>query len=178
MSLAKGWIEVAFIVHPPGEVVVSVRPVSVFAKGSGSEIERLRGDLHGRWRQATRAVMAGWDHNPVKASDGEVCDCPVRYQAWRRGHEKRIDRLRAGAAFLTGLAWLSENRTILDMIISGPKPGPMCDVHSNGKDGQVRGSAWGRLQRRRQVHEENPAAGRKRRTGHSWSTSRSWPGQR
>jgi hypothetical protein len=29
----------------------------VFAKGPGSEIEQLRGDLHGRWRQATRAVM-------------------------------------------------------------------------------------------------------------------------
>ena len=44
--------------HPPaGEVVISMRPVSVFAKGPGSEIEQLRGDMHGRWRQATRAVM-------------------------------------------------------------------------------------------------------------------------
>jgi hypothetical protein len=34
-----------------------MRPVSVFANGPGSEIEQLRGDLHGRWRQATRAVM-------------------------------------------------------------------------------------------------------------------------
>jgi hypothetical protein len=34
-----------------------MRPVSVFAKGLGSEIEQLQGDLHGRWRQATRAVM-------------------------------------------------------------------------------------------------------------------------
>ena len=29
ISLAGGWIEVASIVHPPGKVVVSMRPVSV-----------------------------------------------------------------------------------------------------------------------------------------------------
>jgi hypothetical protein len=34
ISPAEGWIEVASIVHPPGEVVVSMRPVSVFAKRS------------------------------------------------------------------------------------------------------------------------------------------------
>jgi hypothetical protein len=50
IGLARGWIEVASIVHPPGEVV-SMRPVSVFAKGPGCEIEQLRSDLHGRWRQ-------------------------------------------------------------------------------------------------------------------------------
>jgi hypothetical protein len=57
ISLAGGWIEVASIVYPPGEVVVRMRPVSVFAKGPGSEIEQLRSELQGRWRQATRAVM-------------------------------------------------------------------------------------------------------------------------
>jgi len=57
ISLAGGWIEVASIVHPPGEVVVGMRPVSVFAKGPGSEIEQLRAQLQGRWRQAARAVM-------------------------------------------------------------------------------------------------------------------------
>src|SRR6185437_1206818 len=34
-----------------------MRPVSVFAKGPGSEIEQLRAQLQGRWRQAARAVM-------------------------------------------------------------------------------------------------------------------------
>jgi hypothetical protein len=34
-----------------------MRPVSVFANGPESEIGQLRSDLHGRWRQATRAVM-------------------------------------------------------------------------------------------------------------------------
>jgi hypothetical protein len=32
-------------------------PVSVFSKGRGSEIRHLEAELHGRWRQATRAVM-------------------------------------------------------------------------------------------------------------------------
>ena len=34
-----------------------MRPVCVFAKGPGEEIDRLRADLRGRWRQASRAVM-------------------------------------------------------------------------------------------------------------------------
>ena len=42
---------------PAGEVVISMRPVSVFAKGPESEIEQLRAELRGRWRQAARAVM-------------------------------------------------------------------------------------------------------------------------
>ena len=45
------------IVHPAGEVVISIGPVSVFANGPASEIGQLQDDLHGRWRQATRAVM-------------------------------------------------------------------------------------------------------------------------
>jgi Winged helix-turn helix len=34
-----------------------MRPVSVFAKGPAGEIEQPEADLHGQWRQATRAVM-------------------------------------------------------------------------------------------------------------------------
>jgi transposase len=34
-----------------------MRPVSVFAKGPGSEIELLRAELQGRWRHAARAMM-------------------------------------------------------------------------------------------------------------------------
>jgi len=76
ISLAGGWIEVASIVHPPGEVVVSMRPVSVFAKGPGSGIEQLRGDLHGRWRQATRAVMVLLSlHGLAAAQIAELLDC-------------------------------------------------------------------------------------------------------
>ena len=44
--------------HPPaGEVVISMRPVSVFANGPVNEIELLQDGLRGQWRQATRAVM-------------------------------------------------------------------------------------------------------------------------
>jgi hypothetical protein len=41
----------------PGEVVISMRPVSVFANGPSCEIERLRAALRGPWHQAARAVM-------------------------------------------------------------------------------------------------------------------------
>jgi hypothetical protein len=57
ISLAGGWIEVGHIVRPAGEVVINMRPVSMFANGPGGEIEQLEADLHGRWRQAARAVM-------------------------------------------------------------------------------------------------------------------------
>ena len=57
ISLAGGGIEVAHIVHPAGEVVISMRPVCVSAGGPGGEIGQLHGELDGRWRQAARAVM-------------------------------------------------------------------------------------------------------------------------
>src|SRR5215472_13289330 len=77
ISLAGGWIEVASNVHPPGEVVVSMRPVSVFAKGPGSQIEELRGDLQGRWRQAARAVMVLLSAHGLPPSQiAELLDCP------------------------------------------------------------------------------------------------------
>src|SRR5690349_15254601 len=71
--------------HPlAGEVVISMRPVSVFAKGPGSEIERLRGDLHGRWRQATRAVMVLLSlHELPAAQIAELLDChPATVRRW------------------------------------------------------------------------------------------------
>jgi hypothetical protein len=84
ISLAGAWIEVASNVHPPGEVVVSMRPVSVFAKGPGSEIEQLRADLHGRWRQADRAVMVLLSlHGLPPAQIAELLDChPATVRRW------------------------------------------------------------------------------------------------
>lgn len=41
----------------PGGVVISMRPVSVFANGPGSESEQPEAGLRGQWRQATWAVM-------------------------------------------------------------------------------------------------------------------------
>ena len=59
MSLAGGWVEVATSFRPAGEVVISMRPVSVFSNGPASQIEQLQADLRGQWRQAARAVMVG-----------------------------------------------------------------------------------------------------------------------
>ena len=53
-----------------------MRPVSVFANGSDCEIEQLKTDLHGRWRQATRAVMVLLSlHGSAPAQIAELLDC-------------------------------------------------------------------------------------------------------
>src|ERR1700761_6813498 len=71
--------------HPPaGEVVISMRPVSVFANGTGSEIEQLRGDLQGRWRQAARAVMVLLSlHGLPPSQIAVLLDChPATVRRW------------------------------------------------------------------------------------------------
>src|SRR5881392_1783880 len=71
--------------HPPaGEVVISMRPVIVFAKGPGSEIERLEADLHGRWREAARAVMVLLSaHGLAPSQIAELLDChPATVRRW------------------------------------------------------------------------------------------------
>ena len=53
-----------------------MRSVSVFANGPGGEIDQLRGDLHGRWRQATRAVLALLSlHGLPAAQIAALLDC-------------------------------------------------------------------------------------------------------
>ena len=53
-----------------------MRPVSVFANGPGSEIERLEADLRGRWREAARAVMVLLSaHGLPPAMIAELLDC-------------------------------------------------------------------------------------------------------
>src|SRR5262249_25992358 len=71
-------------VPPPGEVVVSMRPVCVFAKGPGEEIERLRADLRGRWRQASRAVMVLLSlHGLPAAQIAGLLEChPATVRRW------------------------------------------------------------------------------------------------
>jgi transposase len=61
-----------------------MRPVSVFAKGPGSEIDKLRGDLQGRWRQATRAVMVLLSlHGLEPAQIAGLLDChPATVRRW------------------------------------------------------------------------------------------------
>jgi transposase len=53
-----------------------MRPVSVSANRPGSEIEQLRSDLHGQWRQATRAMMILLSaHGLPPAQIAELLDC-------------------------------------------------------------------------------------------------------
>ena len=61
-----------------------MRPVSVFAKGPGREIEQLQGDLHGRWRQASRAVMVLLSaHGLPPAQIAALLDChPATVRRW------------------------------------------------------------------------------------------------
>jgi transposase len=69
---------------PAGEVVISMRPVSVFAKGPAGEIEQLEADLHGRWREAMRAVMVLLSlHELPAAQIAELLDChPATVRRW------------------------------------------------------------------------------------------------
>ena len=61
-----------------------MRPVCVFAKGSGEEIERLRADLRGRWRQAARAAMVLLSlHGLSAAQIAMLLDChPATVRRW------------------------------------------------------------------------------------------------
>ena len=72
------------IIHPAGEVVISMRPVSVFANGPGSEMEQLRAELQGRWRQAARAVMVLLSLRGLAPSQiAELLDChPATVRRW------------------------------------------------------------------------------------------------
>ena len=106
--LAGGWIEVAHIVRPPGEAVVSMRPVSVFANGPGCEIEQLEADLRGRWREAARAVMVLLSlHGLPAAQIAVLLEChPATVRRWsvvqRRGLAGLVDRPRCGRPLLGG----------------------------------------------------------------------------
>jgi transposase len=86
-----------------------MRPVSVFAKGQGSEIEQLRDDLHGRWRQATRAVMILLSvHGLAPGQVAELLDChPATVRRWvgrfnSEGLAGLADRPRSGRPPLGG----------------------------------------------------------------------------
>jgi len=125
ISLAGGWIEVASNVHPPGEVVVSMRPVSVFAKAPGSESEQLRGDLYGRWRQAARAVMVLLSlHGLPPSQIAELLEChPATVRRWisrfnREGPAGLADRPRSGRPRLGGRRLASRIAALLK------RPGP------------------------------------------------------
>jgi len=97
------------IVHPAGEVVISMRPVSVSANRPGSEIELVRAELQGRWRQARRAVMVLLSLRGLAPSQiAELLDChPATVRRWigrfnAEGLAGLADRPRSGRPRLGG----------------------------------------------------------------------------
>ena len=61
-----------------------MRPVSVFANGPGSEIERPQAGLRGSWRQAARAVMVLLSaHGLTPAQIAALLGChPATVRRW------------------------------------------------------------------------------------------------
>jgi hypothetical protein len=86
-----------------------MRPVSVFANGPASEIGQLQDDLHGRWRQATRAVMVLLSLRGLPpAQIAGLLDChPATVRRWiarfnAEGAAGLADRPRSGRPRLGG----------------------------------------------------------------------------
>ena len=86
-----------------------MRPVSVSAKSPGSEIEQLRAELQGRWRQAARAVMVLLSlHGLPPAQIAALLDChPATVRRWisrfnSEGPAGLADRPRSGRPRLGG----------------------------------------------------------------------------
>ena len=68
-----------------------MRPVSVFANGPDSEIERLRAQLRGPWRQAARAVMVLLSlHELTPAQIAGLLEChPGTARRWIAGSARK-----------------------------------------------------------------------------------------
>lgn len=105
--------------------MISTRPVRVFANAPGSEIEQLKADLRGRWRQATRAVMVLLSlHGLAPAQIAALLDChPATVRRWidrfnREGAAELADRPRCGRPRLGGRQLTSRIAALLQ------RPGP------------------------------------------------------
>ena len=86
-----------------------MRPVSVYAKGPGSEIGQLQASLRGPWRQGTRAVMVLLSlHGMAPSRIAELLGChPVTVRRWigrfnAEGLAGLADRPRPGRPRLGG----------------------------------------------------------------------------
>jgi transposase len=80
-----------------------MRPVSVFAKSPGSEIEQLRVELQGRWRRAVMVLLSL--HGLPPAQIAALLDChPATVHGWigRFDSEGLADRPRSGRPRLGG----------------------------------------------------------------------------
>ena len=104
-----------------------MRPVRVFANGPECELEQLRGDLHGRWRQATRAVMVLLSlHGLPPAQIAALLDChPATVRRWisrfnDEGAAGLADRPRCGRPWLGGQRLTSRIPALLGRPGRGP----------------------------------------------------------
>src|SRR5579859_7504482 len=102
-----------------------MRPVSVFANGPAGQMEQLEADLHGRWRQATRAVMVLLSaHGLAPAQIAVLLDChPATVRRWigrfnEEGLAGLADRPRPGRSALGGRRLTSRIAALLQ------RPGP------------------------------------------------------
>jgi hypothetical protein len=102
-----------------------MRPVCVFAKGPREEIEQLRADLRGRWRQAARAVMVLLSlHGLPAAQIAVLLEChPATVRRWigrfnTDGLAGLADRPRCGRPRLGGRRLTSRIAALLE------RPGP------------------------------------------------------
>jgi hypothetical protein len=107
-----------------------MRPVSVFANGPGSEIEQLQAELHGRWRQAARAVMVLLSlHGSAAPQIAELLDChPSTVRRWisrlnDEGAAGLADRPRSGRPRLGGRRLTSRITALLALPGRGRCPG-------------------------------------------------------
>jgi hypothetical protein len=93
---------------PANEIVISVRPVSVFAKGPDCEIEQLRGYLRSQRRETARAVMVLLSLHGLPATQiAALLNChPATVRHW-------ISRFNEGTAGLTDV--FAEDETHLNL---------------------------------------------------------------
>jgi len=107
-----------------------MRPVSVFAKGPGSEIEQLRGDLRGRWAAGSRAVMVLLSlHGLPSAQIAALLDChPATVRRWisrfnSEGAAGLADRPGAGGPGWADAGWPGGSPRCWPAPGRGPCPG-------------------------------------------------------
>jgi transposase len=109
-----------------------MRPVSVFAKGPADEIEQLQAGLHGRWRQAARAVMVLLSlHGLPPAQIAELLGChPATVRRWisrfnAEGAAGLADRPRTGRPRLGGRRLISR----IAALLKHPGPWTLPRIH-------------------------------------------------
>jgi len=120
-----------------------MRPVCVFANGPGSEVERLRADLRGQWRQAARAVMVLLSLQGLPAVQIAVLlDChPATVRRWisrfnTEGMAGLADRPRCGQADRRAAGAPGPVDPAADLALPGPAAGQPAHAVPAGAPGR------------------------------------------